>query len=122
MQLAHTRMRLGLPFTSAFTACRFTFQRRLVTLCACEMLLPNCGPLPQTSHPCAISFAPNLSEFPRQPELLLEKLLEQFSSVLACNFSSQTVEGANEDTPTLQLAEYSVYPEPPRTPNTRGVS
>jgi hypothetical protein len=23
-------------------------------LCACEMLLPNCGPLPQTSHTCAI--------------------------------------------------------------------
>jgi hypothetical protein len=34
MQLVHTRMRFGLPFTSAFTACRFTFQRRRVTLCA----------------------------------------------------------------------------------------
>ena len=55
MQLAHTLIRFGLPFTSALTACRFTFQRRFVTLCACEMLLPNCGPLPQTSHTCAIS-------------------------------------------------------------------
>jgi hypothetical protein len=24
-------------------------------LCACEMLLPNCGPLPQSSHTCAIT-------------------------------------------------------------------
>src|SRR5580658_3243796 len=68
MQLAQTRMRLGAPFTSALTACRFTFQRRRVTLCACEMLFPNCGPLPQTSHICAIAllqicrcFAPPLS-------------------------------------------------------------
>lgn len=67
MQLVHTRMRFGAPLTTAFTACRFTFQRRLVTLCACEILLPNCGPLPQTSHTCAISIAPNLCVFPRQP-------------------------------------------------------
>jgi hypothetical protein len=26
----------------------------LVTLCACEMLFPNCGPLPQMSHTFAI--------------------------------------------------------------------
>jgi hypothetical protein len=54
MQLVQTRMRLGWPLTKALTACRLTFQRRLVTLCACEMLLPNCGPLPQMSHTCAI--------------------------------------------------------------------
>jgi hypothetical protein len=24
-------------------------------LCACEMLLPNCGPLPQISHTCAMT-------------------------------------------------------------------
>src|SRR5215469_6218620 len=54
MQLVQTRRLLGAPLTSAFTFCRFTFQRRRVTLCACEMLLPNCGPLPQTSHTCAI--------------------------------------------------------------------
>src|SRR5579863_6290677 len=54
MQLVHTRRLLGAPLTIAFTFCRFTFQRRRVTLCACEMLLPNCGPLPQTSHTCAI--------------------------------------------------------------------
>ena len=66
MQLVHTRIRFGAPFTSAFTACRFTFQRRFVTLCACEMLFPNCGPLPQTSHTCAISIAPNLSQISAQ--------------------------------------------------------
>src|ERR1035438_9772405 len=54
MQLVQTRMRFGAPLTRAFTACRFTFQRRRVTLCAWEMLLPNCGPFPQTSHTCAI--------------------------------------------------------------------
>src|SRR5215469_14883443 len=54
MQLVHTRMLLGAPLTIAFTFCRFTFQRLRVTLCACEMLFPNCGPLPQTSHTCAI--------------------------------------------------------------------
>ena len=60
MQLVHTRMRFGAPFTSAFTACRFTFQRRRDTLCACEMLLPNCGPLPQTSHTCAMLQTPEI--------------------------------------------------------------
>jgi hypothetical protein len=55
MQLEHTRSRLVAPFTSAFTTCRFTFHRRRVTLCACEMLFPNCGPLPQISHVCAMS-------------------------------------------------------------------
>ena len=34
MQVAHTRIRLGEPFTIAFTTCRLTFQRRRVTLCA----------------------------------------------------------------------------------------
>ena len=34
MQLAQTRMRLEAPFTRALTACRLTFQRRRVTLCA----------------------------------------------------------------------------------------
>src|ERR1700733_9922270 len=55
MQLVQTRMRLEAPFTRAFTACRLGFQRRRVTLCAWEMLLPNCGPLPQTSHTCAMT-------------------------------------------------------------------
>ena len=113
MQLAHTRIRLGLPFTSAFTACRFTFQRRFVTLCAWEMLLPNCGPLPQTSHTCAILSAPNLSEFPCQPELLPNCCWNSsYPSWLALS-SSQTGEGTNEDTLTLKLAELLVYPEAP---------
>jgi hypothetical protein len=54
MQLAHTRSFLGVPSTIAFTACRFTFQRRRVMLCAWEMLLPKRGPLPQMSQVCAI--------------------------------------------------------------------
>jgi hypothetical protein len=54
MQLEQTRSRLGAPFTSALTTCRFTFQRRRVMLCACEMLLPKRGPLPQMSQVCAM--------------------------------------------------------------------
>ena len=61
MQLVQTRRLLLAPLTSAFTFWRFTFQRRRVTLCACEMLLPNCGPLPQTSHTCAIALLQILS-------------------------------------------------------------
>src|SRR5215469_1336173 len=40
MQVVQTRRRLAPPFTFAFTGRRLTFQRRLVMLCACEMLLP----------------------------------------------------------------------------------
>ena len=54
MQLVHTRMRLPEVFTFALTVWRLTFQRRRVTLCACETLLPNCGFLPQISHICAM--------------------------------------------------------------------
>src|SRR5205085_3638049 len=50
MQEVQARMRLLTPFTMARTGRRFTFQRRLVTLWAWLILLPNCGPLPQTSH------------------------------------------------------------------------
>src|SRR5579864_3545886 len=50
MQEVQARIRLLTPFTIARTGRRFTFQRRLVTLCAWLMLFPNCGPLPQTSH------------------------------------------------------------------------
>jgi len=55
MQLVQTRMRLLPPSTLALTGCRLTFQRRRVVLWACEMLLPNCGPLPQRSHFCAMT-------------------------------------------------------------------
>ena len=61
MQLVHTLSFLGAPFTSAFTACRFTLHRRRVTLCAWDILLPNCGPFPQISHTCAMTFTPNFS-------------------------------------------------------------
>src|ERR1700679_1299379 len=54
MQLVQTRRRLEAPLTRALTAWRLTFQRRRLTLCACEMLLPNCGPLPQISQICAM--------------------------------------------------------------------
>src|SRR5271156_248236 len=61
MQLVQTRIRLAAPLTRAWTAWRFGFQRRRVTLWAWEMLLPNCGPLPQTSHTCAIAKLQNPS-------------------------------------------------------------
>ena len=52
---AHTRSLLVAPFTLARTGRRLTFQRRLVTLWAWLMLLPNCGPLPQISQTCAMT-------------------------------------------------------------------
>ena len=57
MQLVQTRtfFALLLPSILALTGRRLTFQRRRVTLCACEMLLPNCGPLPQISQTCAMT-------------------------------------------------------------------
>src|SRR5579875_2766907 len=60
MQLVQTRTRLATPLVTAFTVCRLGFHRRRVTLCACEMLFPNCGPLPQNSHTCAITNLQNL--------------------------------------------------------------
>ena len=38
--------------------CRFGLKRRGVRLFACETLLPNCGPLPQTSQRLAIIIQP----------------------------------------------------------------
>src|SRR5580693_8180288 len=55
MQVVQTRTRLPTPLITALTDCRLGFQRRRVTLCACEILLPNCGPLPQISHACAMT-------------------------------------------------------------------
>src|SRR5580700_6541978 len=56
MQDVQARSRLCAPFTMARTDCRFTFQRRLVTLWAWLTLCPNCGPLPHNSQTLAISF------------------------------------------------------------------
>src|SRR6185437_5322745 len=39
------------------------FQRRRETLCACEMLLPNWGFLPQISQTCAINSCPVNADF-----------------------------------------------------------
>lgn len=51
MQLAQTRIfLLALGPTLTLTGRRLTFHRRRVTLCACDTLLPNCGPLPQISQ------------------------------------------------------------------------
>jgi CheY-like chemotaxis protein len=47
-------MRRLAPSTSARTACKFTFQRRLVTLWAWLMRLPNWGPRPQISQTFAM--------------------------------------------------------------------
>ena len=51
MQLVQTRIRLALPL-GVFTRidCRLGLKTRGVRLLACETLLPNCGPLPQTSQ------------------------------------------------------------------------
>src|SRR5689334_23624218 len=48
-------MRLVALPTLARTGRKLTFQRRLVTLWAWLMLFPNCGPLPQISHTCAMT-------------------------------------------------------------------
>src|ERR1700722_18342623 len=58
MQLVQPRMRWLTPFTCALTGWRLTFHRRRVVLWAWEMLLPNCGPLPQRSHLAAMTIAP----------------------------------------------------------------
>src|SRR3977135_640242 len=73
MQLVQTRMRLLPPLTWALTGWRFTFQRRRVVLWACEMLLPNCGPLPQRSHFCAITKYSNL-ESQKLPDIKPERM------------------------------------------------
>ena len=52
--VVQTRMRRMVPSTTARTRCKFGFQRRLVTLCACETLLPKRGPLPQISQTLAM--------------------------------------------------------------------
>ena len=51
MQLVQTFIRRALPW-GVFTRmdCRFGLKTRGVRLLACETLLPNCGPLPQTSQ------------------------------------------------------------------------
>src|SRR5579872_2656536 len=54
MHDVQTRMRLPAPFTKARTDCRLRFQRRLVTLWAWLMRLPNWGPRPQISQTLAI--------------------------------------------------------------------
>src|SRR5579863_1921859 len=106
MQLVHTRMRLGAPLTRALTACKFTFQRRLVTLCACEMLLPNCGPLPQMSHICAIALL----------QILCRSNCRNRSGVYRLTHPTRPCARAavgGEDRQTApRLAESPVYPEP----------
>ena len=62
MQVVQTFIRRAPP-CGIFTRidCRFGSKRRGVRLFACETLLPNCGPLPQTSQRLAIFF--NLQKF-----------------------------------------------------------
>src|SRR3954468_19741675 len=54
MQDVQTRMRFPAPLIRARTDWRLMFQRRLVTLCAWLIRLPNLGPRPQISQICAI--------------------------------------------------------------------
>ena len=50
MQEVQTVSLVGVPLTTVRTVWTLGFQRREVRRCECEMLLPNPGPLPQTSH------------------------------------------------------------------------
>ncbi len=54
IQEVQTRTRLPAPLMTAWTVCRFKFQRRFVTLWAWLMRCPNCGPRPQISQTLAI--------------------------------------------------------------------
>src|SRR5215813_12604569 len=57
MQVVQTFMRRAPPCgVCTRIDCRFGSKRRGVRLFACETLLPNCGPLPQTSQRLAIFF------------------------------------------------------------------
>jgi hypothetical protein len=65
---------------------------------------------------CHLNLLQTCLQFPRQPELPEAALIRPD----LCYTSSETGEGANEDTLTLQLAESPVYPEAPFRPNRRG--
>ena len=52
--LVQTAMRLGVPFTITRIFWTLGFHRRRERRCECEMLLPNPGDFPQTSHTDAI--------------------------------------------------------------------
>src|SRR5258708_28255973 len=65
-QEVQTRIRLVAAPTLACTGRRFTFQRRLVTLWAWLILFPNCGPLPQISHTCAIHYSTSVQNLIRE--------------------------------------------------------
>jgi hypothetical protein len=54
MHRVQTFTYFGLPSTTARTRWTLGSQRRLLTLWAWEILLPDIGPLPQISHRCAI--------------------------------------------------------------------
>jgi len=59
MQVVQTFIRCAPPWGFCTRIdCRFGSKRRLVRLFACETLLPNCGPLPQTSQRLAIIVQP----------------------------------------------------------------
>jgi hypothetical protein len=117
MQLVQTRRLLGAPLTSAFTFCRFTFQRRRVTLCACEMLFPNCGPFPQTSHTCAIALL-QIWVF-RAAALFARTNRRRFGSRICLKRQDLGPASAEvrKGTQILRLAEYPVYPEETARPN-----
>lgn len=50
MQVVHMYTRFSMPFSTTRTRWTFTFHRRLVCRIEWLTLLPNCGPLPHTSH------------------------------------------------------------------------
>src|ERR1700742_5113380 len=98
MQLVQTRTRLATPLLTAFTVCRLGFHRRRVTLCACEILLPNCGPLPQNSHTCAITNLQNFqtcvaksSELTNFPEVATRRLKRRMVGTIGLEPTTSTV-------------------------------
>ena len=73
-QRVQTLIRLPAPLTSARTDCRLGSKRRRVLLFAWETLLPNCGPLPQSSQRLAII----TSEFLLVFQLVLGSVLVRY--------------------------------------------
>ena len=65
MQDVQTERRFGEPFTMARTRWMFGFHRRFVRRCEWEMLMPNDGFFPHTSHTAAMTRY--LSEGFREP-------------------------------------------------------
>jgi hypothetical protein len=83
-------------------------------LCACEMLLPNCGPLPQISHTCAIVLLQILGVFARplpgsrETSTALHDTPPRSREAGRKTVFSRRMPSARIGAPFLRPAEYSV--------------